>query len=211
MFDWKEFFPSEALGPAIGGLLLWFGFNYIFFAPTLIAPRLEAVYYAPICQAAIKDRKDVIAAEMRSERQALEKHLNEWAATASQKVMNQMDGAMDQVFGNSEQGQALNQLFGMLGGGNAMRMGIEMKVEQEKQRLRAELADTHDKRLETIRAATRIAEPAAYCRCNVAAGFENRFDLALYTSSLRLFTPKMINDLENGHMYEAACGSPPVL
>jgi hypothetical protein len=63
----------------------------------------------------------------------------------------------------------------------------------------------------SMRSQQKYRDAAGFCGCNISAAMSNNIDLALYTSSLRMFKPKGVIDLENGRVFEAECGKAPVV
>lgn len=58
--------------------------------------------------------------------------------------------------------------------------------------------------------AAKLSDASSFCGCNVTAALSNNTDLAIYTSTLRLFKPKGVADLDNGRVFESECGKAPV-
>jgi hypothetical protein len=53
--------------------------------------------------------------------------------------------------------------------------------------------------------------PAPFCGCVVSEGLAEQIDLAAFTSTLRLYAPRVIQQLNNGSriMATTSCGRPP--
>ncbi len=201
MIDWKELFPAEAIAPFIGGLVLWFGFNYVFFAPQVIAPRLAERYYYPACETAVAEHSSNFAAEWQKRLEEQERDVQaraDKARAAIQEELNRTQG--------SEQFEAL---WGLMNGNaqvNAAIAKVAGEIEDNYARQnKEELRDIANKSIHKTK--------DAYCNCVIGNVLDNRFDLASYTSSLRFYTPPGIARLESGQAIfdTPACGAAPVV
>ncbi|PJN92979.1 hypothetical protein CNY89_24830, partial [Amaricoccus sp. HAR-UPW-R2A-40] len=63
-----------------------------------------------------------------------------------------------------------------------------MELDKQRANFRAGLAAD----IERDRESQKFDGAGAFCGCNVAEGFSNRVDLAAYTASFRIYTPRMI-------------------
>lgn len=202
MIDWKEFFPVDALAPIVGGLIVWFGLNYIYLAPHVVAPRLAEKYYTPICLSAVKGGGTALAARLAENETKFAGYLQKLENDIRSKLAGDVGTAFGQL---GEFGGALLQIYGG---------GVQSQVDSAiADRLRAE-RDSFDRQqaaaVEEARRGVRYPDPAAYCRCNVDQGLSNKFDMALYTATARLFRPDGVTALQNARAFDQ-CGIPPVV
>lgn len=211
MFDWKEFFPVDALAPLVGGLLLWFGVNYLVLAPNVIGPRLAERYYLPACVAGVEQGRSQMAGRLRQMDQEIETALRQLGAQAAEGVQNQLGSILGQVLGMyGAEGQAFKDRYGsQLGGsfGGMVGVGIEAKLAEQRAAMQAE----KERQIAEMRAQQKFSSPAQFCGCNVGEGLSDRLELALFTSSLRLYTPPRMEALNRGEIFGAQCGAAPVL
>lgn len=210
----KEIFPVEAFAPLLGGLLLWFGFNYIFLAPSIIVPRLSERYYAPACIKSVEEGRAAIVEAARKEEEAYNLALNKWIAEQTANAQAQVGNMIGQLLGGrgvesqrffETHGNTLTDFSKRLGG---QAMG---PLQQKAQAAMTEWKSKKQSEIASMRSQQKYRDAAGFCGCNVSAAMANNIDLALYTSSLRMFKPKGVIDLENGRVFEAECGKAPVV
>ena len=205
MIDVSEWFPVEAIYPMLGGAAIWFGINYAVLAPDVIGPRLAERYYLPACEARVEDARASYAEAVTEKVQSFEEQLKARASNARAAGQRQMDS----MFGTDEYGQALKNLitgFGAVDVDGITGAAMGMELDKQRASFRAGLAAD----IERDRESQKFDGAGAFCGCNVAEGFSNRVDLAAYTASFRIYTPRMIEQLEDGTFFDA-CGKPPVV
>lgn len=210
----KDFLPIEALAPLLGGLLLWFGFNYLVLAPNVITPRLTEKYYIPACMTSVSTARAAVSDRLKKDETEYMAALNKWMVDQSGQIKARAGGALEQFFGMyGKEGQAYLQQHGKaLGGLVDKGVGsVAPVILEQGQKHLSEWKSGKQKELTAARALQRHSDPAAFCKCNVAAAMGDNVELALYTSSLRLLKPKKVRELENGHVFETECGKVPVV
>ena len=211
MIDWKELFPLDALMPLLGGALIWFGLNYLVIAPTVLGPRLAETYYMPACIAAVASGKTVAAQKLVAADTAFAAGLEDYRKRAAAAVSQGAAQGLAMLFGGyGKEGQAFlntygNQLGGMTSG------PAKMAIEQEVQKQRAQYAVQRRAMIEALQAKVRFSGSESFCGCNVTQGYADRVQLAAFTSTLRLYKPENIAQLERGEIIGEACGAPPVI
>lgn len=214
MLDWfKEIFPVEAFGPLIGGLLVWFGLNFIFLAPSVAGPRLAERYYAPACIAAVETGRVAFAKTRDEEETAYKGRLNDWIREQTANSQSQVGDVLSQIFGGyGQQGQAFMSHYGSELNSFSNRVGGQAMgpLQVEAQKALTEWQGKKQAEIAAMRAQQKYTDATGFCGCNVSAALSNNVELALHTASLRMFKPKGISDLENGRVFEAECGKPPV-
>lgn len=205
----KEIIPVEAIGPAIGGALVWFGANYAFIAPEMIGPRLQEKYYLPACEEIVEKGQKAAAQEEAALTQQFEERLDRVLAEARQKV-GQGAGMFFDLYG--DQGRQFWQKWGGDITGSVGGMA-EMSLQAQASEARRDFEATLNERRAKARAATTHTSAAAYCGCKIDEAFEERAELALYSASLRFYTPPMIKNIESGVLYSKAssCGAMPTV
>lgn len=210
----KDFLPMEALAPVLGGLLLWFGFNYLVLAPNVIVPRLAEKYYVPACIGSIKSAREALTERSRKDEAEYVVTLNKWIVEQNAKMKAAAGGALAQFFGiYGSEGQAYLQRYGK-DLGNMVDQGLSNAspaLVQKAQQALAEWKSGKQKEIATLRSQQKFSDPVAFCGCNVSAALSDNIDLALYTSSLRLLKPKSVKELEGGRVFESDCGKAPVV
>lgn len=210
----RDFLPMEALAPVLGGLLLWFGFNYIVLAPNVIVPRLAEKYYVPACVTSVKNAREAAIERFKKEEAEYMVTLNKWMVEQNDKMKAAAGNLLGQILGNyGAQGQAYVQQHGKELGGwldKSLATASPALVQRAQQAL-TEWKSGKQKEIASLRSQQKFSDPAAFCGCNVGAAMSNNIDLALYTSSLRLLKPKSVSELENGRVFEAECGKIPVV
>lgn len=209
MIDWKEFFPVQAIAPFIGGLLVWFGINYIYLSPSVIAPRLAQTYYLPACTATTSVMQSGYQARLKEMDSIFETKLVALRQEMAERMNTAAGASLGMIFGNSPEGQRLARqgqaLIGSSMAGNYIRIGIE----QEVTKARSEY-DAQKVRLKSeFRSKQKFTDRESYCTCNIGDGLSNRIETALYVASLRIYKPDMISRLEQGGQISEACGTPP--
>lgn len=210
MIDWRDFFPVDALAPLIGGLLLWFGVNYLVLAPNVIGPRLAEKYYTPACLASVEAGRTELAERFaaadaawldragRTRRELLEEY-----SSAGGRILDSilgMYGADGRAIIQRHSNTITNNTTGML------NMGISQGIAEA----RAEYDAKRNAEIAELRRAQRYSDAPAFCGCNVAAGMTDKLDLALFTSTVRLYKPAGIAHLEAGRVFDQ-CGAVPVV
>lgn len=207
MFDWRDFFPVDALAPLIGGVLVWFGLNYLVLAPNVIAPRLAEKYYTPACLASVEAGRDEVAKRFEAEEA-------NWQAVLEQKVaairQQYSGGAIGGILGMyGAEGQRFMQNHGNTisqWGSGPINQAIAEGMRQARENFEAD----RSAEIAEMRKSQKYSTPAQFCGCNVEAGLSDRFDLALFTSTVRLFKPAGIARLEAGAIHDQ-CGAVPVV
>ncbi|MBN9314159.1 MAG: hypothetical protein J0I99_00305 [Devosia sp.] len=210
----KDFLPIEALAPLLGGLLLWFGFNYLVLAPNVITPRLTEKYYVPACIASVSAGRKAAAERLEKDEKEYVAKLNNWMVEQSAQLKARAGNALQKFFGMyGKEGQAYlqqhgNALGGLVEGGVN---SVAPVILEQGQKALTDWRSGRQKEINAARGLQKHADPAAFCTCNVAAAMGDNVELALYTSSLRLLKPKKVRELENGHVFEVECGKAPVV
>lgn len=210
----KDFLPIDALAPLLGGLLLWFGFNYLVLAPNIITPRLTEKYYVPACMASVSTARQAVSDRLKKDETEYMAALNKWMIEQSSQMKARAGNALQQFFGMyGKEGQAYLQQHGNALGGlvDQGMASVAPVILEQGQKALSEWKAGKQKELASIRSQQKHSEPVAFCACNVAAAMGDNVDLALYTSSLRLLKPKKVRELENGHVFETECGKVPVV
>ncbi len=112
--------------------------------------------------------------------------------------------------GYGKEGQAFLNAYGNQLGGMASGPA-KMAIEQEVQKQRAQYAVQRKAMIEAMQTKVRFTGSDSFCGCNVTQGYADRVQLAAFTSSLRLYKPENIEQLERGEIIGEACGAPPVM
>lgn len=209
----SELFPIESIGPLIGGVLLWFGLNYLFIGPELIGPRLAAKYYMPACMAAVTEGRTAFQSETASLREAFISKQTALAQGLQQQQQQAATGLFGMMLGGRPGSDEFFRRHGRTveGWSNSVAgMGTPAIAE----RLRAEQRAFEEQLAARDREARKgviYSTPAQFCGCVVAEGLKERVDLAAFTATLRLYTPPAIRRLEEGAMLHdaKACGTVP--
>jgi len=205
----KELFPVEAIGPAIGGALIWFGANYAVIGPEMIGPRLKDKYYAPACERVVAEGRKIRAKEEAALIAQFDQQLDNHAESVRSRL-NQGTQNFFGVFGNEGQ-RFWNKWGGQLGG--SIASVTEGQIQAQLQDQRAKFMNLlHAKKAEA-RSSVVHKDAVSYCGCLIEEALSERFDLAAYTSSLRFYTPPSIRNIETGAIFNrpSSCGSMPVL
>ena len=214
MFDsLKEIFPVEAVGPLLGGLLLWFGLNYIFLAPSVIGPRLAERYYAPACIATVEAGRAAFINTRQEQETAYKKELAAWVQQQTRSAQQSVGGVLGQIFsGYGQQGQDFMNYYGNELNSFSNNVGGQAAgpLAQQATEALSEWQERKDNEAAALRAQQKFSDAPSFCGCNVTAALSNNTDLAIYTSTLRLFKPKGVADLDNGRVFESECGKAPV-
>lgn len=215
MLEWfKEIFPVEAFGPLIGGVLLWFGLNFIFLAPSVIVPRLAERYYAPACVATVTAGRANFIKTVQEDEAAYKAKLTDWIAEQTAESKRQVGGVLGQIFGAyGQEGRDLMSAYGDQFADFSNKVGGQAMgpLQLQAQDALTEWQGKKQAEIAAMRAQQKYTDAASFCGCNISAAMSNSVDLALYTSSLRMFKPKGVIDLENGRVFEAECGTAPVV
>lgn len=221
MTDWKELFPVEGIAPLIGGILLWFGVNYLFIAPEIIGPRLAEKYYLPACQSAVAEgrqaRQRHIADLIKRGEIAMAQAAQVAQQQAQQRAQQATGTMFGMLFGGRPESDAFMQRYGGQMQGWADRQSapaVGMAVQQQIDQARRAFTQQMQTEEREARAGILHATPAAFCGCVVDEGLmKDRFQLAAHTASLRLFTPDGVRRLQDGTIFNdaRACGRPPVV
>ena len=215
MLEWfKEIFPVEAFGPLVGGVLLWFGLNFIFLAPSVIVPRLAERYYAPACVATVDSGRAAFIKTVQEEETAYKGALNDWIKEQTANSQATVGGLLGQIFGGyGQEGQDFMNYYGKELGDFSNRVGGQAMgpLQLKAQEALTEWQGKKQAEIAAMRAQQKYTDAASFCGCNISAAMSNNVDLALYTSSLRMFKPKGVIDLENGRVFESECGTAPVV
>jgi hypothetical protein len=209
MIDWKEFLPIESLAPLMGGLLLWFGFNYLVLGPNVVAPRMAEKYYTPVCLREVTSAREARTSEIERMRQQIVAS----ARASTQAAGAQAGQAMQNFLGNmlsgyGPQGAQLGRQLGQHAMGQGT-MGLALQ-QQMQQRVQAELGKFQQE-LAAERAKQKHQTVAAYCGCTVAEGISERLEVALFSATLRLYHPPAMSALSRGQAPSDDCGPRPVL
>ncbi|SFJ62062.1 hypothetical protein [Aerobium aerolatum] len=209
MIDWRDFFPVDALAPLIGGLLLWFGVNYLVLAPNVIGPRLAEKYYTPACLASVEAGR----AELAQRFAAADAEWLERAEKNSREIRQKYSGSGGVFGGIIGMYGAEGQRFMQKHGNTLSQWGsgpLEQAISQGLAEARAQYDAKRKAEIDELRRAQRYSDAPAFCGCNVAAGMSDKLDLALFTSTVRLYKPAGIADLEAGRVFDQ-CGTAPVV
>lgn len=213
----REFFPAQSIGPLLGGAALWFGANALYLAPEVLAPRIAERHFIPACVANVKTMAQRIEADEQSLLSAAEEKIEAVRREMPGQVQRGSQALLQSFFGiYGEQGQEFmgfygDQLGGALAGTTAPFMG--QALEQRAAEYRQQAVSEIESRRRSLNAGVQHASATSYCGCLVSETFENRFDLAAYTASLRLYAPPVIEQRRQGTIppTSAACGTPPLL
>lgn len=213
----RELFPVQTIGPAIGGLALWFGANAAYIGPQILAPRIAEHHFIPACMANVKsavqkiaeaERSLVAAAEARIE--AARRQLPERAQMGAGSFIE----GFFRLYGRDGD-DYLRRHGGTLTGsmGRMIRPLAEQEASRQAMEARQMVHQELERRRERLLTGVHHASPSAYCGCLVAESFSHRLDLAAYTASFRLYEPALIAQRRAGSIppTSAACGNPPLL
>ncbi|KNY13053.1 hypothetical protein AKG11_31370 [Shinella sp. SUS2] len=209
MFDWRDFFPVDALAPLIGGLLLWFGVNYLVLAPNVIGPRLAEKYYTPACLASVEAGRTALAEKFA----AADAAWLERADKTRRELQQQYSGGGGILGGILGMYGAEGQRFIQKHGDTLSQWSsgpVNQAINQGLGQARAEYDAARRTEIAELRRNQRYTDAAGFCGCNVAAGMSDKLDLALFTSTVRLYKPAGIADLEAGRVFDQ-CGTVPVV
>jgi hypothetical protein len=209
MIDWRDFFPVDALAPLIGGLLLWFGVNYLVLAPNVIGPRLAEKYYTPACLASVEAGRTELAQRFA----AADASWLERAEKNSREIRQKYSSGGGVFGGILGMYGAEGQRFMQKHGNTLSQWGsgpLEQAISQGLAEARAQYDAKRKAEIDELRRAQRYSDAAGFCGCNVAAGMSDKLDLALFTSTVRLYKPAGIADLEAGRVFDQ-CGAVPVV
>jgi hypothetical protein len=210
MIDWKEFFPVQALAPFIGGLLLWFGLSYIYFAPSVIAPRLADRYYLPACLSAVAAMEGGFQQRIKTMDEAFREKIKASRADLARRMNEATGVGLGMLLGDSAEGRRLSkELAPMLGNSASsyVQMGIEQEVAKAQNAYEAEKQRTKNE----LQSKQKFSDARSYCSCSTAEGLSNRIETALFVSTLRIYKPDTITRLEAGGATGENCGTPPVV
>ena len=210
MIDWKEFFPVQALAPFIGGLLLWFGLNYIYFAPSVIAPRLAERYYLPACLSAVSAMEVGFQQRIITMDEAFREKIKASRADLARRMNEATGVGLGMLLGDSAEGRRLSkELAPMLGNSASgyLQMGIEQEISKAQNAYDAEKQRSKNE----LRSKQKFSDAKSYCACSTAEGLSNRIETALFVSTLRIYKPETINRLETGGATGESCGTPPMV
>ena len=209
----SELFPIQSIGPLIGGVLLWFALNYLYIAPNLIGPRLAAKYYTPACMAAVADGRTAFKSETASLLEAFNAKQAALAQGLQQQVQQGVASMFGVLLGGRPGSEAFFQQHGKTveGWGNSVAGTATPAIAE---RLRAEQRAFETQLAAREREAKKgivYTAPAQFCGCVITEGMKEEMQLAMFTASLRLYTPPAIRRFEDGTMLHEAtkCGTPP--
>lgn len=210
----SELFPIQSIGPLIGGILLWFGFNYLYLGPELIGPRLGAKYYHPACMAAVTDGREAYHRETLTLLEAYRARQAEIVQAMQQRAQAGANNALGLLFGGRPgSDEFMRRHGGTLQGwmNNNMAPGVAVAIEQRLQAEQQAFTGQMAEREKEARRGVVYSAPAQFCGCVVNEGLKERVDLAAFTATLRLYTPPGIRRLADGTMLHdaKACGSVP--
>lgn len=212
----KEFLPVQAIGPAIGGVTLWFGANFLYLGPQVIAPRLAEKQYIPACLANIGAARQTIAAQERGWIEGAEQQAARIADEMRNRIRqgtNQATSSFFSAFG--DQGRAFAQHYGRqvegmvnANTGAHIEAAISQKIGEFRQQFNQELEARRSK----FRAGIQHTNASAFCGCLVKAAFADRVQLAAFTASFRLYEPAEFEQRRAGGISpNTPCGTPPLL
>jgi hypothetical protein len=209
MMDWKEFLPIESLAPLMGGLLLWFGVNYLVLGPNVVAPRMAEKYYMPVCLREVTSAREARTSEIERMRQQIVASARASAEAAGAQAGQAMQNILGEMLGAyGPQGAQLGRRLGQQAMGQAS-IGIAVQ-QQMQQRVQAELGKLQQD-LAAERAKQKHGTASAYCGCTVAEGISERLEVALFSATLRLYHPPAMAALARGQAPSDDCGPRPVL
>lgn len=212
MGDWKELFPVEGIAPFIGGIIVWFGINYLYLAPEIIAPRLAAKYYMPACQAVVAEGRRERQAAVASMKETGERQIQDTMRSVAQQAQQATGGMIQQLFGGRPGSAEFMQRHGdtvQNWASGYLAPALQQRLNQERaaltQRLQAEEREARKGIIHNT--------PSQFCGCAISDGLKDRIDLAAFTASLRLYTPAAVRRLESGAIVTEAgpCGKPPIV
>ena len=199
----EKFFPYEALGPFIGGLLVWFGLNYLYLAPQVIGPRLSERYYTPACMAAVTHQRAKLAENIRTMRAQIPALVEKYRQKLASDMNERVERQADMMFGGK--GKAVLGIWGGYINGLA---GAELRNRADA--YEAALEKKFEADTQAAQEKQKFSTPAAFCGCNVKQGTSDKVEMALFTASLRFYKPDLVQRLEQGEVFES-CGNPPVI
>lgn len=204
----KELLPIDAMIPAIGGALVWYGANYAYLGPELIGPRLKEKYYQPACERIVFAGQQNYAAKERALIEEFDSKLEEASENAHRQVQRGMEGFFS-LYG--AEGQRFYQKWGnQLGGGMSSLAGGRIQMELDSQR--SKFMGTLRAKRDEAKSSVIHQIPSRYCNCVLGEALNERIDLAAYTASLRYYKPPTIRNIESGAIYSGPsnCGTMPV-
>ncbi len=212
MGDWKDLIPVDEIAPLLGGIIVWFGLNYLYLAPEIIAPRLAQKYYIPACQTAVAEGRRERQAAVASLVAAGERRIQENMERLAQQMQQATGGALGMIFGGRPGSDEFMRRHGntLQGWANSYTApALQARLQQE----RAALAQALQAEEREARRGIIHATPAQFCGCAVTDGMKDRIDMAAFTASLRLYTPAVVRRLESGGVVTEAgpCGKPPIV
>ena len=224
MQDWKELFPIESIAPLVGGAALWLAFNYFFLAPEVLGPRLAEKYYQPACLAAVASGRQSFQQEMQQAREnglaQIQRTMQEVSREVAGAAQAQIGAGLGMLFGGrpgsdrfmQRHGETLNQWAGQ-----AVAPHLQQALNQRFANERAALDRVLQTRQREAEQGVVHRAPAPFCGCVVsegmAQGLAEGLDLAAFTSTLRLYKPRVIRQLDDGSRIQATttCGKPPLV
>lgn len=211
MFNAQDYPGFELAMPVVIGAAAWFGLNYIFLAPAVIAPRLEETYFTPACRSqagsaerAWLSREEEIEREARAYLKSIQQNA---PAIVNQGTQSGLRALLGGIYG--AQGNAYVDRYGEQLGGLAERNFGAMAGQITGSQIAEEYRKRWRQERTAYEAATKFTTKAEYCNCIIQTGMSQNFDMAAYTSTLRLYKPAVIRNLLQGGPLEQ-CGRPPL-
>jgi hypothetical protein len=201
--------------PVVVGLVAWYGLNFAWIAPNVIAPRLAEKHYLPSCVANVEKISMAVAQDFQTRAQ----QAREAAAQAAAQVEREAQAAANEfwgrLFADRPGGQQFleyyNQPGRALDTANKIATGhaVNLTLQGEGQKLASEISEMSKEVREMNRTAN-YKTAADYCGCYVTTGMSDRMEMAFHTSTVRVFKPQGLTDMEAFKKFDD-CGSVPVV
>ncbi len=210
----KELIPMEIIGPLILGAMVWFGVNYVFLGPVVLAPRIAEKYMVPKCMENVQavsqvferkraDLSSEVARAGAAKRKELQDKIKESTSQGIQGFFG-LYGEQGKEF-NRFYGKQIDQFAGRVVG--STQAAIDEAVAKAEREAREEIAAL----IAQMSQGVKLPNAKAYCACVTDEDLANRFDVAAYTASLRLYSPPLIQQRLAGVLPEKTmCGRPPI-
>lgn len=212
----RDFIPVQAIGPAIGGATLWFGANFLYLGPQVIAPRIAERQFIPACLANVAAARQHIATQEQGWIESAEKEAARIADEMRSRIRQGTNHATSSFFSAfGDQGRAFAQHYGRqiermvnANTGAHIEAAVGHKVGEFRQMFSRELENKRAR----FRSGVQHATAPAFCGCLVTEAFADRVQLASYTASFRLYEPAQIEQRRVGTIPpNTSCGTPPLL
>jgi hypothetical protein len=201
--------------PLAVGLVAWYGLNFAWIAPNVIAPRLAEKHYLPSCVANVEKISYAVAQDFQTRTQQAARAAEEAARRAEQASKQQLANFWGALFQGRPGGQAFLDHYSQPGReldainktvtGNA----VAVAVQEQGQKLASEISEMTKEVREMNRTAN-YKTAADYCGCYVTTGMSDRLEMALHSATVRVFKPQGLTDMEAFKKFDD-CGSVPVV